>query len=165
MGAEAKIGTALDWASSTTTSWNQAAGKYVTNNLVRTDSKTNYKVDVDLNAKNLDAKVNLENVPGIKAPVKAQVKKLGENEYELKLADSSGANKGTIAFKLQNDNQKLKIETDAFKSNFESEFKPNKFRVLGEVVPDPKTPTKTYGIEVSHTKLLYISMTYKNHFK
>lgn len=148
IGAEAKVGTALNWATSTSATWNPATGKYVTKNLVRTDATKQYKADVDLNTKTMDAKVNLENVPGITGPVKAQAKKIAENEYELKLTDNAGANKGMIGFKLTPENQKLKIDTTAFKSNYESEWSQNKWSILGEVTADPNAPTKSYGIQV-----------------
>lgn len=65
IGFNAKLGTAYDWETSSNNVWNENAGKYVTKNLVRTSPANKYRVDVDLNSKTLDAKVNFSTYKGV----------------------------------------------------------------------------------------------------
>lgn len=94
------------------------------------------------------SKIDLENIPGINAPVTGKAKKIGPNEYEISLQDGSGPNKGLVGFKFTGPSQKLRLETSAFKSSIESEYTATKFVVGANVIPDPTSPQKAYGLKV-----------------
>uniref|UniRef100_A0A915L4S8 VWFD domain-containing protein n=1 Tax=Romanomermis culicivorax TaxID=13658 RepID=A0A915L4S8_ROMCU len=147
-GLSCKMGSNVDWQTQSSADWNAASGKYSTHNLVRTSPKDEYKADLDLDTKTMEAKVNLVNVPGVKTPVKGQAKKVGDEEYEVSLLDSAGVNQGKIVFKLTSPAQKLRLETSAFRAGVATEWTGKKWSVAGDIVPEAKT-NKAYSIELA----------------
>lgn len=57
IGVGAKLGNAIEWDTSSDSSWNDRSGKYTTKNKVQTSPKNKYRVDVALDTNTLDTKV------------------------------------------------------------------------------------------------------------
>lgn len=152
-GVEATIPNTANYKASANVDWNANTGKYKANTESQYNGGGAYKVNADFDTKSKEGTIEVATPTEQMKSAKAQVTKIGENEYELKMVQNTQTMADVKAtLKLENDKQKIGIEVKnipkPFKTQFEHEWSPTHFLFGGDVNFDLQDPKKAYGIKV-----------------
>lgn len=166
-GIEATIPNTANYKASANVEWNANTGKYKAVTESQLNAAGNYKFQADFDTKSKEGTVEVTTPTDQLKSAKAQVNKIGDNEYELKVIQNAQTMADIKAnLKLESDKQKVIIEVKniqkPFKTQFEHEWTPTHFLFGGEVNFEPNDPKKAYGMKVSQVSLILTSSLSRN---